>query len=443
MYILASQSTTGENELKAITVTPNGWSNQWSGVVNNQRVLQKFGCSVRDIPLTYGRPSLGYSILSNSLSDGLAYDGAHYEDNPKREILEGIDGVLTSGCAGFTWDVVAHAAYPFGSTHLLKKTIRSDPGNVDLLVLGPYSNVAALIQDDPTIIEDIRTIYISGGYGVHGSLATNMDVEEVARLQDASNVTRPDYDKTKTPSVWNGGQNIYLDANAASLVYSSVAMCQRDLALQGHGEPEGLKHPKRCPEMILMSGLAQHDLQMTTEQENEALCTPHCDSSTLQQNIKQLYDNIPTCLHETVDDFYYWDQSVALLAMGHDDFCEEWITRKITVSLVDGPFFGAVLDDTKYGAEIRACNKANRTKFLDTCKCPRFFYAAHTYWRRSNSLDDYRLGGISRLGRRCGCLWFSNIFSTNGVLRLSSQRKIDMVHNRWRSSVYDLAIPSM
>lgn len=379
MYILASQSTTDEHDLKAITVTPNGWSNQWSGVINNQRVLRKFGCSVQDVPLTYGHPSSRYSILSTSLSDGHAFDGAHYQGSPNQEFLEGIDHVLSSGCAGFTWDVVAHATYPFGSTHLLKKTIRSDPGNVDLLMLGPYSNVAALIQDDPSIIEDIRTIYISGGYGVHGSLATNMDVEEVARLQDASNVTRPDYDKSKTPSVWNGGQNIYLDANAASLVYSSVAMCQRDLALRGHGEPESIKHPKRCPEMIIMSGVAQDDLKMTSEQENEALCKPYCDSSTLQQNVKQFYDNIPSCLHETIDDIYYWDQSIAVLAMGQDDFCEEWVTRKVTVSLVDGPFFGTVLDDSMYGAEIKACNKANRTKFLDTCKGIQFSFKSYLF----------------------------------------------------------------
>merc|ERR1712232_763941 len=104
----------------------------------------------------------------------------------------------------------------------------------------------------------------------------------------------------------------------------------------------------------------------TSEQENEALCKPYCDSSTLQQNVKQFYDNIPSCLHETIDDIYYWDQSIAVLAMGQDDFCEEWVTRKVTVSLVDGPFFGTVLDDSMYGAEIKACNKANRTKFLDT-----------------------------------------------------------------------------
>jgi len=69
---------------------------------------------------------------------------------------------------------------------------------------------------------------------------------------------------------------------------------------------------------------------------------------------------MPTCLDESIDDLYYWDQSAALLTMGQEDFfCEEWITRKVTVPLVHGPFFGTILDDSKYGAEIKACNKPN------------------------------------------------------------------------------------
>lgn len=51
-------------------------------------------------------------------------------------------------------------------------------------MLGTYTNIAELIQDDPTILEDIGTIYISGAYGVNGTLETNMNVEEVSMLQD-------------------------------------------------------------------------------------------------------------------------------------------------------------------------------------------------------------------------------------------------------------------
>lgn len=262
-------------------------------------------------------------------------------------------------------------------------------------MLGTYTNIAELIQDDPTILEDIGTIYISGAYGVNGTLETNMNVEEVSMLQDESSA-RPDYNMTTThPSIWNGGQNIYLDANAASFVYASIAMCQRDLALGGHGTPEGLQHPKSCPEVVVMSGMATHDLAMTTKEENELLCGVNCDSSKLHLDIKSFYDNMPLCLDEGIDRIFYWDQSAALLAMGEDDFCDEWITRKVTVPLVDGPFFGTLLYDEQFGAQIKACARANRSKFLER------------YWAAFNDLKDgveacnpqspQRMGGISLL----------------------------------------------
>ena len=376
MYILARQASTNQNNLKAITVSSNGWSNQWSGVINNQRVLQQFGCNIQQVPITYGR-SPGYTILKTSFSDNLAFDGAHYEQNPNQTYLTGIDSVFTSGCANFTWPVVPHATYPLGSVQLLKKTIRNNSGDIDILMLGPYTNMAELIQNDPTILEDIRIIYISSGYGVNGTLETNMNVEEVAMLQQDLSASRSDYNSTKKhPNIQNGGQNIYIDANAASFVYASIAMCQRDLDLGGQGTPEGLQHPKSCPEVVMMSGMATHDLPLSTKEENDLLCGENCDSSVLHLDVKSYYDNMPVCGNEDMDAIMYWDQSAALLAMGQDEFCDKWITRKVTVPLVDGPFFGTLLYDEKFGAQIKACARANRDKFLER------------YWAAFDGLED-------------------------------------------------------
>lgn len=41
MYALATKGS----EVRAITVTDNGWSDQWAGLVNVQRLMQQFGCN--------------------------------------------------------------------------------------------------------------------------------------------------------------------------------------------------------------------------------------------------------------------------------------------------------------------------------------------------------------------------------------------------------------
>ena len=179
MYLLATSAP-----IRGVTVSSNGWSNQWTGLVNIQRVMQQFNCD--DVELAYGRTP-GYTILGGNeigQSTNLTlFDGAHYPNQPPQEYVINEDGVFTNDCVGFRWGITPRITWPYSSKDLLYNAIKSDPeGKTDLLMLGTYTNVNELIQDDPTILEDIGMITISGGYGAFDGLGDyNVSDVEVCR----------------------------------------------------------------------------------------------------------------------------------------------------------------------------------------------------------------------------------------------------------------------
>lgn len=342
MYLLAN---TGSS-LRGVTVEADGWSNQWSGLINIQRTMQQFGCN--NVELAYG-VTPGYTILGgneNGQPTTLSgFDGAHYPNLPDQEYLKPIDSIFTSGCTGFRWAVNPTAAWPYGSTNLLRNAIKSDPGNTDLVLLGPYSNIAALLQQDPTIIQDIRSVTVSGGY----------------LAWDTQNDEAPYSYSDLKPH--DSGQNFELDPNAASFFYAALAKCQQDIAIPKEDRISGYWYPKSCPRVQLITSSAQHELPLATDEENSRLCGKGCKDSYLGEDILSYYDSLDNCLNET--DIYYWDQSAAVLSQ-HSEFCNEWIEEEITVVLESGPAFGTIqnLKDSN-GATVKICNKVDRDLFLD------------------------------------------------------------------------------
>ena len=48
-----------------------------------------------------------------------------------------------------------------------------------------------------------------------------------------------------------------------------------------------------------------------------------------------------------------------------DKFCKEWKTVNLTVNLLEGPLYSALLIDDVTGAKVNVCNDVNATAFWD------------------------------------------------------------------------------
>jgi inosine-uridine nucleoside N-ribohydrolase len=86
---------------------------------------------------------------------------------------------------------------------LIRETVRDAGGNLEIIALGPLTNLAGAFLDDPSLAEQVEGVYIMGGaFAVPGNLndAPEMGVGNVA-------------------AEWN----IYVDPHAAALVVASGA----------------------------------------------------------------------------------------------------------------------------------------------------------------------------------------------------------------------------
>ncbi len=89
-----------------------------------------------------------------------------------------------------------------GSTaaHLLAQTVRASPGAIDIIALGPLTNLAEAFQAAPGLAADVDRIYVMGGaVNVPGNVSADV----------AGNTT----------AEWN----IYVDPRAANIVFGSGA----------------------------------------------------------------------------------------------------------------------------------------------------------------------------------------------------------------------------
>ena len=368
MYLLAKNGT----NVKAITAEATGWSNQWSGVTNTMRVLQQFqGCGAPGvIDVAYGRKE-GYTVLANA---SVGYSGSHYYNDPKQAYMDGIDTMFTDGCAGgYQWNVVPQNPYPLGSKNLLLNTIRSETATtgekIDILMTGPYTNIAEAIMEDPRILEEIGTIYISGA-----GIRYDLNIENLTSDMTESNATLG-------PGGESGGWNAFLDANAANFVLGAIGRCQRDLANPASKQIAGYWYPKSCPQVQIMGSTAQHQLNMTTPVENELECRDGCATTELGQMIQAYYDDMPECLDESRSSLFYWDQSAAVMAAPGlaDEFCTSWTTANLSVSLLAGPLFSSFLVDDVTGTEVTVCDTVDRRAFLDV------------YWEPFRQIQDGKM----------------------------------------------------
>ncbi|MDD9206527.1 nucleoside hydrolase, partial [Georgenia sp. 10Sc9-8] len=65
---------------------------------------------------------------------------------------------------------------PRPAEQLLAEAIRSSPGPVTVLALGPLANVAALLRSSPAVVDHVRGVVVIGG-SVHGDTAVDVNLE--------------------------------------------------------------------------------------------------------------------------------------------------------------------------------------------------------------------------------------------------------------------------
>ena len=105
---------------------------------------------------------------------------------------------------------------PIHAVDLITSKIRSMKGEVTLITLGPLTNIAAAIIREPSIVENVKEVFVMGG---------------VTRLFDGFNLPFREH-------------NIYCDPEAARLVFNSgmpITMVPLDVTLKASINREDLK----------------------------------------------------------------------------------------------------------------------------------------------------------------------------------------------------------
>lgn len=166
-------------EVQAITVTGNGMARLEAGTQNALGLLALAGQN--DV------------VVAGGGDTSLAGDNPSFIPEAWRDDADALLGVALPQSGG------AASATP--AAELLRETIRSSPEPVILVTLGPLTNVARALMDEPVIADTIGHIYVMGG-------AVNV----------AGNVQYGG-DETNPYAEWN----IFLDPTAASIVLESSA----------------------------------------------------------------------------------------------------------------------------------------------------------------------------------------------------------------------------
>ncbi|CAF4174322.1 unnamed protein product, partial [Adineta steineri] len=133
-------------DVVAITTVGDGFSAPLYSTSNVLSLLGLVGCT-DGIPV-----ASGFSV--SSLSTGWTVANS---------ILTGIDDYLTSSsCLNQSTDIFLQPS-PFDAVELIIYTLKYSQRPVDILVLGPFTNIAAAITRDRSIVSKIGTLYVSGG----------------------------------------------------------------------------------------------------------------------------------------------------------------------------------------------------------------------------------------------------------------------------------------
>lgn len=175
LYLLQLSSV----DVRAITVTGAGEAHCGPGVQNALDLIALAGQP--NIPVTCGRET--------------PLEGARVFPSSWRKNVDALSGV----------SIPSSSSQPFeqDAVELIKSTIQDADGDLEIIALGPLTNLAEAFQYDPSLAEDIKQVYIMGGaFSVPGNVT------------DA-----PEMGIDNAVAEWN----IYVDPRAAALVVDSGA----------------------------------------------------------------------------------------------------------------------------------------------------------------------------------------------------------------------------
>eukprot|EP00418_Pyrodinium_bahamense_P096910 CAMPEP_0179045610 /NCGR_PEP_ID=MMETSP0796-20121207/18265_1 /TAXON_ID=73915 /ORGANISM="Pyrodinium bahamense, Strain pbaha01" /LENGTH=478 /DNA_ID=CAMNT_0020742019 /DNA_START=108 /DNA_END=1544 /DNA_ORIENTATION=+ len=365
MYLLA----VGRKVL-AVAADNAGWSNQYAGAVNLKRILHAAGCG--DTEVAYGETP--YSVLNHSFS------GSRWLGIPPQHLLDGIDLSLAGNCSNqstgggpsepFPWPIRPTFFYPYGAAQLIVNTVRNSATPVDILLLGPWTNLARALSLDPSILSRLKNIFVSGGSFYRVNLSNASIFESTA----------PGFYKRFQGPPDSGGQNLFLDAISANMVLGAVGRCRRT---------RGAGRPAACPAVRFMAHGAQKKLPGTPTHGVESLCGGECVGK-FTRHVKAYFKTISNCSGQHISAIRYWDESAAALAVGKP-FCTKWVKGRYVLNTINGPYYSGAIEDNATGVLVHHCEDANQSAFL------------HEFWSafRKNDTGRFCSGGHgeARIGK--------------------------------------------
>ncbi|CAF0732975.1 unnamed protein product [Adineta steineri] len=310
-------------DIVAITTVGSGFSTPIYSTSNILSFLGLLNCTDR-IPVASGE-SL------SSLSSGYQVSST---------ILTGIDTYLTSpNCLNQSVDIFLQPS-PFEAIELIIFILKYSQKPVDILALGPLTNIAAAIIRDRSIVPKIGTLYLSGGQfkslSAYSSLTPNPSLG-----------VYPYMSKTTGSS-----ENIFLDVLAAQRVDDS-----------------GIKNLVAMPSDVqnqLPANLTQIDVMLKKL------------NITLTPFVYKLITSLAKCGNQSESDIFWWDNSAAQLMVQiqnnvSNGFCTqmEQVKSLYILSADADQLFGQGINDSgQNGAHIKGlsnykiCTETNSDVFL-------------------------------------------------------------------------------
>lgn len=194
---------------------------------------------------------------------------------------------------------------------LINTLSKSSPHSVDILAIGPLTNIAEAMKKNPAIKNKIRMIYIMGGaVHVKGNI---LDVDKSVDNKLAE---------------WN----IYIDPVAADIVFRSgvpITLVPLDISNQvpfDYNFYQLLKKHRNNPAVNYMYAL-------------------------YHRNEKQIKEHR----------WYFWDVLAAVIAS--DEKITTMENKKLKIVLAPESEAGATVIDDKQGTKVRVCVKPNEVQF--------------------------------------------------------------------------------
>ncbi|CAF4920673.1 unnamed protein product [Rotaria sp. Silwood1] len=133
-------------DVLAITTAGNGYSSPFYSGSNALTFLDLIGCS--------NGVGVGYGVNDPLLSSGYVIP---------QSLLDSINSYMTAPtCLNQSSNIFLQPS-PFGGIELIKLMLKYSKVPVDILALGPMTNIATAISEDRSIVSKIGTIYFSGG----------------------------------------------------------------------------------------------------------------------------------------------------------------------------------------------------------------------------------------------------------------------------------------